>query len=80
MRTTLTLADTNWIGEEGSGVYAARYRYRQTLIPATIEKIEEGKAEVTLLAAHYAPEGQSLVLYKGERCLGGGVIQSAELA
>jgi tRNA-specific 2-thiouridylase len=79
-KTRITLADTNWIGAVAPGSYQARYRYRQTLIPATIEKIKEGKAEVTLLAAHYAPEGQSLVLYKGERCLGGGVIQSAELA
>lgn len=68
-QTTLELSEENWIGEAPDGPCSARYRYRQTLIPA----IKTGST-VTLLEPHYAPEGQSLVLYRGERCLGGGVI------
>lgn len=78
IKTAIELVDCNWIGPkvpEGSEV-EARFRYRQTLIPA-VAYPEENK--VVLEKPHYAPEGQSLVLYKGERCLGGGVIQKMRL-
>jgi len=70
--TVLELAETNWIGGVPDGKYLARYRYRQKLIPA----IKEGNV-VTLLEPHFAPEGQSLVLYNEQRCMGGGVILNA---
>jgi tRNA U34 2-thiouridine synthase MnmA/TrmU len=65
----------------------ARYRYRQTLIPAELCK---DKRTVILKEPHFVPEGQSLVLYRDEsscaqgfgrtqRCLGGGVIESAKI-
>jgi tRNA-specific 2-thiouridylase len=68
-KTVVELADENWIGPHADGSYMARYRYRQKLIPA----VKKGP-EITLLEPHFVPEGQSLVLYKGDRCLGGGVI------
>lgn len=76
--TELVLSDTNWIGEIKSGECEARYRYRQTLIPAELKK-EEGQVRVVLAEPHYVPLGQSLVLYRGERCLGGGVIEDAKI-
>jgi tRNA-uridine 2-sulfurtransferase len=76
--TRLTLAETNWIGEAPAGTYMARYRYRQKLIPATLT-LEPGHAAVILHEPHYVPEGQSLVLYAGDRALGGGIIDTATL-
>ena len=74
--TTVTLAQCNWIGEVSSGTYTARFRYRGALIPAQLT-VAEGKA--ALREPHYVPEGQSLVFYDHERCIGGGVIMSATL-
>ncbi len=78
--TQIELSDTNWIGPysaeatEGKKL-AARYRYRQKLIPA---EVDFDKSIVTLFEPHFVPEGQSLVLYDGQRCLGGGVILTAK--
>jgi tRNA-specific 2-thiouridylase len=67
----IRLADANWIGPVEDGSCMARYRYRQEFIPAQLDSADN---KVTLLKPHYAPLSQSLVLYKQERCLGGGVI------
>lgn len=72
--TRVHLRDTNWIGDTEEGPCDAQYRYRQAHIPATFTN-----TSVELLGGHYVPEGQSLVLYRGERCLGGGVVDSVEL-
>ncbi len=71
--TVVTLRDTNWIGDVRSGTYTARYRYRQPLIGALLHD-----NKVILTEPVYAPLGQSLVLYNGENCLGGGVIEAVE--
>lgn len=75
--TVVRLADTNWIGEVESGPCFARYRYRQELIPAALRKDDKGQTFVELYQPHWVPLGQSLVLYRQERCLGGGVIQES---
>lgn len=75
-KTKLVLSDTNWIGDVASGPVMARYRYRQDLIHAHVD-IEKGEA--VLNEPHYAPLGQSLVVYTHDRCLGGGVIQEASV-
>jgi tRNA-specific 2-thiouridylase len=76
--TELRLIDTNWISAAEDGSCEARYRYRQELTPATLKR--EGDAAVVILEKpHYVPLGQSLVLYRGTRCLGGGVIEDATL-
>ena len=85
--TEIVLSDTNWIGpncaEATQGEkLLARYRYRQKLIPARLQRTvfrngSQGRSLVTLAEPHFAPEGQSLVLYRGERCIGGGVILRA---
>ena len=77
-KTTMVLTDTNWIGALENGVYQARFRYRQKLIPAELV-VEEKKLLVTLLEPHYVPLGQSLVLYHGEQCLGGGIVDNLQL-
>jgi len=74
-KTEVALTDINFIGFYSKGSpCSTRYRYRQKLIPATIE----GK-KVILHEPHYVPEGQSLVLYQGARCLGGGIIEKSTL-
>lgn len=74
--TRITLTDTNWIGEIESGTYMARYRYRQELIKA---ELDIDSNTVTLGEPHWVPLGQSLVLYKHDRCVGGGVIQESKV-
>lgn len=78
--TRIVLTECNWIGSIPEGELLARYRYRQELMPATLE---DGNEAVLLRVPRYVPDGQSLVLYarekSGLRCLGGGVILSSEL-
>lgn len=82
--TQVELADTNWIGDISDGPVLARYRYRQTLIQAQLTRAE-GRAIVVLTEPHYAPVGQSMVLYVPtqsgytKRCLGGGVIKDVKV-
>ncbi|MDE2213191.1 MAG: tRNA 2-thiouridine(34) synthase MnmA [Patescibacteria group bacterium] len=69
----IVLHQNNWIGNFEDGVCEARFRYRQPLIGATLRR-EKHKTGVTVDTGSALPRGQSLVLYRGERCLGGGVI------
>lgn len=75
--TRVELADSNWIGEPPrlDERVNARFRYRAALIEAR----RTADAVVELAQPQYVAEGQSLVLYAGERCLGGGVINAAQL-
>jgi tRNA-uridine 2-sulfurtransferase len=77
-RSVLTLRECNWIGPCGEGEYQARFRYRQKLIPARLS-FADTQTQVTLEKPHWVPEGQSLVLYDGERALGGGVVDGTAL-
>jgi len=77
-KAVVILEDTNWIGEITEGHCEARFRYRQKLIPTELIK-EGGEWRVVLKEPHFVPDGQSLVLYRGDRCLGGGVIAGSSL-
>lgn len=77
-RTRLIISNENWLGTVKTGHYFARFRYRAELIPAVLEKEDQGSV-IVLKGAHLAPEGQSLVLYQGERCIGGGIIAEATI-
>jgi tRNA-specific 2-thiouridylase len=76
-KTEITLSDTNWIGNIEDGVYDARYRYHGALIKTDLH-VDKNLA--TLHAPHYVPEGQSLVIYKEDRCLGGGSVDKSILS
>lgn len=76
------LTDINWINRvpESCQLSAVslqgRFRYRQPLVPMTIDTEETGNIRVTFGEPQaYVPTGQSLVLYDGDECLGGGVIE-----
>ncbi len=72
-RKTLNAQDLTWVAEEPSfPLYCtAKVRYRQVDIPCTLDAsgeviFEESQRAVT--------PGQSVVFYRGDVCLGGGVI------
>lgn len=73
----VALAEANWIGAEPRvGMsYMARFRYRQKLQRCTIIEAAAAGARIRFDTVQTAVSpGQSLVLYDGEVCLGGGVI------
>ncbi len=78
-RTKISLTEEHWINSFPEGKkYLARFRYRQPLIPAEISK-EDDRTVIVLTKPHGVPEGQSLVVYEGERCVGGGIVDKVEL-
>jgi tRNA-uridine 2-sulfurtransferase len=55
--------------------YTAKTRYRQTDAPCRIARLEEDTLELAFNSPQWAvTPGQSVVLYDGEVCLGGGII------
>jgi tRNA-specific 2-thiouridylase len=77
--TGLRANDSHWISTRpDSGTrLAAKTRYRQKDQPCTITMDEQGNFELIFDAAQRAvTPGQFAVIYDGEWCLGGGVIDS----
>ena len=71
----LRLTAVHWINENpGDGDYAIRVRHRATLINATMNT-EQNDTILTLEHPERAvAAGQSVVIYKGDICLGGGIV------
>ena len=77
-RSTLAAGQLNWI----SGVapdpdqpYTAKTRYRQTDAPCRVLTLSDDTLELAFEQPQWAvTPGQSVVLYDGEVCLGGGII------
>ncbi len=70
------ISDVNWVGEKPSSdeVLMCRFRYRQPLRACRIE-VEGDTARVLFDEPQaFVAAGQSLVIYRGDECLGGGVI------
>ncbi len=77
----VVVKNLNWIGAapRSGAALAARVRYRQPLQQARIKNYESGinnhsKIKVEFAEPQIAAPGQSLVLYQGEKCLGGGIV------
>ncbi|WP_108444771.1 tRNA 2-thiouridine(34) synthase MnmA [Halomonas denitrificans] len=70
----------DWVAGEppaAEGRLTAKTRYRQADVPCTFRTREDGGVEVRFDDPERAvTPGQSLVLYDGEICLGGGVIRA----
>ncbi|MFN3593396.1 MAG: tRNA 2-thiouridine(34) synthase MnmA [Thiobacillaceae bacterium] len=76
---TLRAADLAWIGPPpvAGGRYGAKTRYRQRDAACEVVHIDANELRLRFDESQWAvTPGQSVVLYEGENCLGGGVIQS----
>lgn len=74
-KPTLELTAVHWINNDpGEGDYAIRVRHRAQLIDARMSN-ENGTTALTLEHPERAvAPGQSVVIYKGDICLGGGIV------
>ncbi len=81
LSTTLTAGDLSWVGEPpvAGRRYGAKTRYRQQDATCEVAGIDPSGLSLRFDQAQWAvTPGQSVVLYDGEVCLGGGIIQSSE--
>jgi len=78
----LTCTRLSWISgtqPDASRVYSAKTRYRQQDSTCRIVRCDESQCEIEFAARQWAiTPGQSVVLYDGETCLGGGIIEAAK--
>lgn len=75
----LTAGQLSWLNEapEERKTYHAKTRYRQADQACWLRYLEDGQIEVRFEVAQRAvTPGQYLVVYDGDRCLGGGVIET----
>jgi len=75
-RPELNLTSTHWINETPTeGEYQIRVRHRASLTPTQLSFNEDGSVQLSLDNAERAvAPGQSVVIYNGELCIGGGII------
>lgn len=73
LRKTVKIIDVSWVDEcpKNGARLSAQARYREKPIGCVYEN-----STVTFDEPHLAPPGQSLVLYDGDNCVGGGVISA----
>ena len=78
MKTELSAADAAWVSgtaPQAPSAHTAKTRYRQADAPCTLAKVLDSEIKVDFNTPQWAvTPGQSVVLYDGEVCLGGGVI------
>jgi tRNA-specific 2-thiouridylase len=77
LRKTLEAEDSSWISGNppGEKAFSAKTRYRQADAACSVERAQESGIKVDFATPQWAvTPGQSVVLYDGEICLGGGVI------
>lgn len=80
--SALTISSVSWTGQapKSGSECMARIRYRQPLETCRIESVsgKKGQYQLRFSKGQFAPAvGQSVVLYRGGVCLGGGIIESA---
>ncbi|WP_028452760.1 tRNA 2-thiouridine(34) synthase MnmA [Chitinilyticum aquatile] len=77
LKSTLVAQDCSWIlGEAPApGRYTAKTRYRQQDAACELVDLGDGRCELKFTEPQWAvTPGQSMVLYDGDVCLGGGII------
>lgn len=82
LTSTLVAADLSWVAGEppaAGAAMAAKTRYRQSDAPCVVNAADGDTLGLAFAEAQWAvTPGQSAVLYDGDVCLGGGIIQSAQ--
>ncbi len=75
-RSEVKITDCNWMGSvpQAGETYSARLRYRQPLQPCRISSSHGRMKTILFETSQITAAGQSLVLYDGAVCLGGGII------
>jgi tRNA-specific 2-thiouridylase len=80
MKKTLSASDAAWVSGEAPqapSAHTAKTRYRQADAPCTLVGAGNGEIRVDFTAPQWAvTAGQSVVLYDGDVCIGGGVINT----
>jgi tRNA-uridine 2-sulfurtransferase len=78
MKKTLSADDAAWVSgkaPDAPSAHTAKTRYRQADAPCTLSTVLDSEIRVDFPNPQWAvTPGQSVVLYDGEVCLGGGVI------
>jgi tRNA-uridine 2-sulfurtransferase len=78
LKRSLAAEATSWIAGSAPAEcsqHTAKTRYRQADAPCTLSRVLESEIRVDFASPQWAvTPGQSVVLYDGEACLGGGVI------
>jgi tRNA-specific 2-thiouridylase len=77
LKKTLEAEDPSWVAgaPPSQRSFSAKTRYRQADAPCTLQRVLESEIKVDFATPQWAvTPGQSVVLYDGEFCLGGGVI------
>lgn len=74
-RDTMTLHSVHWVsGHEQLGCYQARLRHRGQLITAELTRAGDTHTLHLDRAERAVTPGQSVVLYDGDTCVGGGIV------
>ncbi|MBI5133849.1 MAG: tRNA 2-thiouridine(34) synthase MnmA [Candidatus Taylorbacteria bacterium] len=75
-KTAYRVSSCNWISGDpnGSTALLARIRHLGELVPCRVQVTGEGEAVFKFDRPIMAASGQSLVVYDGETCLGGGIV------
>ena len=80
---TLQAGNLSWcsgrlpVTAQAAGGFSAKTRYRQSDAPCSLKLLEDGRLQLDFRQAQWAvTPGQSAVLYDGDVCLGGGVIEA----
>jgi len=76
LKSTFTAIDMNWLDSDEDIIECeVQTRYRQTPLPAIVEKITSTTASITLLQpARAITPGQALAVYRGSQLIAGGWI------
>jgi tRNA-specific 2-thiouridylase len=77
LKRSLEALDTSWISATPAprSRHTAKTRYRQADAPCVVAGLAQGQVKVDFDAPQWAvTPGQSVVLYDGDACLGGGII------
>lgn len=75
-KSTVDLQSVHWINDTPkSGIYQIRIRHRAPLVDATLTTESDGTVRLSVHDQQRAvAAGQSVVIYKGDACIGGGII------